>query len=200
MGKVIVVENLTLDGVMQAPARPDEDTRDGFRYGGWALPYNGPVARYMGQHMGAHAGALLFGRRTYEDFAAVWPGRTDNPFTEVLDKTRKYVASRTLTEPLPWRNSTLLKGEATAAVAELKQRHPDEHLTILGSGELVRSLMPHGLIDEYLLVIHPLVLGAGRRLFGDACLALRLDGSVTTANGVVIATYRPEAPPSDRTS
>jgi len=192
MRKVVVTNNLTLDGVMQAPGRPDEDVRGGFDRGGWALRYNDPVmGRVMGEGM-AQAGALLLGRRTYEDFASVWPNRTDNPFTEVLDATQKYVASTTLAEPLPWKNSTLLKGDAADAVAELKQQ-PGPDLTILGSGELIQSLRRRNLIDEYVLLIHPLVLGSGRRLFPDGSppADLRLAGSVTTTTGVMIATYQP---------
>ena len=115
MRKVVVVNHLTLDGVMQAPGRPDEDRRGGFSHGGWSVPYGDAV---MGAMMGeglAREGALLLGRRTYEDFASVWPDRQDNPFTEVLDKEQKYVASRTLTGPLPWANSTLLQGDAADA-------------------------------------------------------------------------------------
>jgi dihydrofolate reductase len=188
--KVVVVENISLDGVMQAPARADEDPRDGFEHGGWAIPYFDAVAgQVMGERMAARRGALLFGRRTYEDFYAVWPKRTDNPFTPVLNKTQKYVASRTLREPLPWENSTLLKGDAAAAVAALKQ---ETSLGILGSGELVQTLIRANLIDEYLLSIHPLVLGSGRKLFPDGHFGrLRLLDSVTTTTGVVIATYQP---------
>jgi len=192
MRKIVVTNNLTLDGVMQAPGRPDEDLRGGFQHGGWALPYNDAVmGRVMGEGM-AQAGGLLLGRRTYEDFASVWPNRTDNPFTEVLDNTQKYVASTTLAEPLPWKNSTLLKGDAADAVADLKQQ-PGPDLTILGSGELIQSLRRRNLIDEYVLLIHPLVLGSGRRLFPDGSppADLRLAGSVTTTTGVMIATYQP---------
>jgi dihydrofolate reductase len=195
MRKVIVTNHLTLDGVMQAPGRPDEDLRGGFAHGGWALPYNDAVmASVMAEGM-AQGGALLLGRRTYEDFYAVWPNRTDNPFTEVLNTAQKYVASTTLKEPLPWSNSTLLMGDAAEAVAQLKQQ-PGKDLGILGSGELVQSLMRHNLIDEYLLLIHPLVLGSGRRLFpdGGAFAALRLLGTTTTTTGVIIATYQPAEP------
>src|SRR5262249_33432166 len=123
MSKIVVVENLSLDGVMQAPGRADEDRRNGFEHGGWALPYNDPVkGRIMAGGM-AEAGPLLFGRTTYEDFFRVWPNRKDNPFTEVLDSAQKYVASTTLTEPLPWKNSTLLKGDVAHAVTRLK-KHP----------------------------------------------------------------------------
>ena len=191
MSKIVVVENLSLDGVMQAPGRADEDLRGGFAHGGWAGPYNdADKGRIMAGGM-AQAGPMLFGRRTYEDFFKVWPGRKDNPFTPVLDNAQKYVASTTLTEPLPWQNSTLLKGDVPDAVARLKKQ-PGKDLVVLGSGELVRSLMRHNLVDEFVLLIHPLVLGSGRRLFADdgAFAALKLVDSQTTSKGVVIATYR----------
>ena len=132
MAKLVAIISLTLDGVMQAPGRPDEDRRGGFEHGGWALAYHDPV---MMQHMGkgmAQAGPMLFGRRTYEDFYAVWPGRTDNPFTSVLDNGQKYVASRTLREPLPWQNSTLLSGDAAETVAGLKERESQDITTTTG--------------------------------------------------------------------
>src|SRR5438270_6408132 len=187
MRKVVVFTNLTLDGVMQAPGRPDEDRRGGFEHGGWAAPY---AAMTAAGESTPHFGALLLGRRTYEDFYAVWPNRTDNPYTAVLNNTQKYVASTTLSEPLPWINSTLLKGDAAEAVARLKEEL-DKDLVIMGSGELVQSLMRANLIDEYVLLIHPLVLGSGRRLFpeGSAFATLRLVGAKTTNTGVVIATY-----------
>jgi dihydrofolate reductase len=190
MGKIVVTNSVTLDGVMQGPGRPDEDTRDGFDRGGWALPYNDAVmGRKMGEGM-ARPGSLLLGRRTYEDFFRVWPNRSDNPYTEVLDNTQKYVASRTLREPLPWQNSTLLKGDAADAVSELKG-HLNGDLAILGSGDLIQSLRRRHLIDTYVLLIYPLVLGSGRRLFPDGTTPeeLRLADSVTTTTGVVIATY-----------
>lgn len=195
MRKVVVVNHLTLDGVMQAPGRPDEDRRGGFAHGGWSVPYGDAVmGAVLGEGLGRE-GALLLGRRTYEDFAAVWPDRHDNPFTEVLNKQQKYVASRTLAEPLPWRNSTLLRGDAADAVAGLKEQ-PGPDITVLGSGELIRSLMPRQLIDEYLLMIHPLVLGSGRRLFTDGgeLAALRLVGAKPTTTGVIMATYQPAGP------
>jgi len=193
MGKIVVFTSLTLDGVMQAPGRPDEDRRGGFDRGGWAQPYNDPVMAQVAAKGMAQQGSLLLGRRTYEDFFSFWPQQPDNPFTEALDNTRKYVASTTLDEPLPWRNSTLLKGDAADAVARLKGQS-DEDLTVLGSGELVQSLRRRGLIDEYLLLIHPLVLGAGRKLFPDGGppAELRLAETVTTTTGVIIATYHTE--------
>jgi dihydrofolate reductase len=192
MSKIIVTNSVTLDGVMQAPGRADEDTRGGFRYGGWAVPYNDEVmGRAMGEGM-ANTGPLLLGRRTYEDFASIWPNMPDdNPYAAVLNRTRKFVASRTLTEPLPWVNSTLLPGDAADSVAELKKQS-EKDIVILGSGELIQSLMRKKLIDEFVLLIHPLVLGSGRRLFtdGGASAALRLVDTKNTSTGVIIATYR----------
>jgi dihydrofolate reductase len=189
MGELTIVESLTLDGVMQAPGRPDEDTRDGFEHGGWAVPYADEVqGRAMGERMGGE-GAILLGRRTYEDLFGYWPNQPDNPYTETLSRTQKYVASTTLKEPLPWENSALLGEDAPDAVADLKQE--TEHLTVIGSGELVGQLIPHGLVDEFLLLIHPLVLGSGRRLFRqDTSVQLELVDSLTTGTGVLIATYR----------
>jgi dihydrofolate reductase len=194
MGKVVVVENVTLDGVMQAPGGADEDVRGGFPYGGWAHPYADHVmAETMGRGMGAD-GAVLFGRRTYEQFHAFWSKQTDgNPYTEVLNRKRKHVASRTLTGSLPWENSSLLRGDAAGAVAALK-RETDGDLVVLGSGELVRSLAAAGLVDSYTLSIHPLTLGTGRKLFGEGAEAygtLELVEAVPTTTGVIIATYRP---------
>jgi dihydrofolate reductase len=133
---------------------------------------------------------LLLGRRSYEEMLAYW-NTQDSPFTDGLNNAPKYVASRTLREPLPWPNSTLLRGEAGDAVAELKQQAPGD-LFVMGSGELIETLMRRDLIDEYLLVIHPLVLGSGRRMFagGVPPTALRLVDSKTTAKGVLIATYQ----------
>jgi dihydrofolate reductase len=194
MRKIVVFMNLTLDGVMQAPGRPDEDLREGFEHGGWAITYADPVmGRVAGESMATTDGILL-GRRTFEDFYSVWPNRTDNPFTEVLNNTQKFVASRTLEEPLPWMNSTLLKGDAVEAVAGLKKQ-PGKDIVVLGSGELLQSLMGCNLIDEYVLQIHPLMLGSGRRLFNGSAsdAALELVDTKTTSTGVVIATYRPAA-------
>jgi dihydrofolate reductase len=193
MSKVVVFMHLTLDGVMQAPGRPDEDLRDGFAHGGWAVPRGDAVGEAFGGI--AEVGGMLLGRRTYEDFFSVWPNRTDNPFTAALNSTQKYVASTTLTEPLPWSNSTLLTGDAAEAVAALKQQL-DKDLLIMGSSELIQSLMRRNLIDEYVLLIHPLVLGTGRRLFaeGSPATALRLIDTKTTSSGVMIATYQAAEP------
>jgi dihydrofolate reductase len=190
--KLTVVESLTLDGVMQAPARPDEDVRGGFEHGGWALPYADEVmGRAMGERMArSRGGPLVLGRRTYEDFARVWPQQKDNPYSEALNAAQKLVASTTLTEPLPWENSTLLEGDAVDAIDALKEE-PGDDLGLLGSGELARSLMQRGLIDEFVLLIHPLVLGSGQPFFPEGVLVtLELVDSVTTTKGVMIATYR----------
>jgi dihydrofolate reductase len=190
VGRILVMENLSLDGVMQSPGRPDEDTRDGFDQGGWFQQYNDEVlGRFLGQNMGSSSGALLLGRRTYEDFAGFWPKQTDgNPFTAALDAATKYVASTTLAEPLPWQNSVLLHGDVAVAVGDLKR---DTDLMVLGSGELVRTLAAAGLVDEYLLLIVPRLLGQGRRLFdGDVRAALQLTECVPTTTGVLITRYR----------
>jgi dihydrofolate reductase len=194
MGTIRVVNHLTLDGVMQGPGHADEDRRDGFERGGWAAANNDQVMLdVMTADMDRGPGSLLLGRRTYEIFAAVWPDApNDNPFTEPINSARKYVASRTLSEPLSWHNSTLLNGDATDAVKAI-----DENLVILGSGELVQSLLRHDLIDEFLLPIHPLTLGSGQRLFpdGGAPVKLRLTDTRTTTTGVVIAFYEREDRP-----
>jgi dihydrofolate reductase len=202
MGRVIVFESLTLDGVMQAPGRPDEDRRGGFEHGGWAAPYADPVMGSVAGEGMSKGGALLFGRRTYEDFANVWPNMPEpNPFTQVLNNSQKYVASTTLQEPLPWMNSTLLKGDLAQAVARLKQEL-DKDLVVLGSGVLVQSLMRNNLVDEYVLLIHPLVLGTGRHLFtdGGATASLRLVDTKPTTTGVVIATYQTAEPQAEASS
>jgi dihydrofolate reductase len=200
MGKLIVTLNMTLDGVVQAPGRADEDPRGGFQHGGWAAPYFDPVmAEEAGKGISQQP-VLLFGRRTYEDFYSVWPNRTDgNMFTEVLNKAQKYVASRTLKEPLAWMNSTLLSGDAAGPLAALK-RELDKDILILGSVNLVQSLMPHKLIDVFALSIHPLVLGSGTRLFNDPrhFAALHLVDSKTTGTGVVIANYVPGEMPGQK--
>jgi dihydrofolate reductase len=191
MSKVIAFESITLDGVMQAPGRPDEDRRGGFKHGGWAAPYSdADLGKAAGESM-ATTGGLLLGRRTYEDLYGFWPKQKDNPYTEMLNKAKKYVVSSTLKEPLPWENSTLVKGDAAKAVAELRKK-PGKDLVMLGSGKLARSLMQKHLIDEYVLLIHPLVLGSGQRLFTDdgELSRFKLVDTKTTSKGVVMATYR----------
>jgi dihydrofolate reductase len=191
MSKVVVIQHLTLDGVMQAPGHPDEDPRDGFGHGGWAQRGNDPVMQeVLGARMGA-SWSLLLGRVTYERFADFWPRQEPNPFTDALNQVSKYVASRTLTEPLGWAHATLLKGDAADAVAALKEEQGG-NLVVFGSGVLVQSLLRRGLVDEFVLQVHPLVLGSGRRLFPEAgpSASFRLTDSVTTATSVIIATYQ----------
>ena len=183
--------SLTLDGVMQGPGSPDEDTRGGFTKGGWAHRYHDPVMMEAAGEGMAQGGPILFGRRTYEQFHSFWPHQTDNPFTDVLNNTQKYVASRTLEEPLPWQNSTLVRGEAVERVAELKEQ-PGPDAVVLGSGALLQALIRAGLIDSYALLIHPLLLGEGRRLLPEGVAAdFKLVNSVPTTTGVIIATYEP---------
>jgi dihydrofolate reductase len=192
MRKLVVTNHVTLDGVMQSPSGPDEDSRNGFARGGWAAPnVDDVLIGKMGEGMGT-SDTLLFGRRTYEQFAGFWPHQTDgNLYTEALNRRTKYVASSTLSEPLPWENSKLLSGDVPAAVAALKQQQGKD-VVILGSGKLIRSLMAHDLIDEFLLMIHPVVLGSGQRLFADGgpMAAFELVDSTPTTTGVVLATYR----------
>lgn len=195
MSRVVVMNHVTLDGVMQAPGRPDEDTRDGFTQGGWgqrSASAGDAAGRAMGARMAAGGGLAgwLFGRRTYEGLLAHWNAE-GGPFKDALNNAPKYVASTTLGDPLAWPNSTLLRGDLAAAVGALREQLTGV-LAIMGSGELIRSLMAADLIDEYLLMIHPVVLGSGRRLFGDCVgVSLQVTDSSTTATGILIATYEP---------
>ncbi|TDV37606.1 dihydrofolate reductase family protein [Actinophytocola oryzae] len=183
MAELVVTENVTLDGVMQAPGGAQEDTRGGFDAGGWATPYSDEVAMAEARKGMSTSAALLLGRRTYEHFYGYWPKQTDgNPFTDALNKAQKYVVSTTMTSA-PWQNSTIMPN--LDGIAELKASL-DGDLVVLGSGELVRSL--GALVDRVVLSIHPLVLGKGRRLELPAG-ELRLASSVPTGTGVIIATY-----------
>ena len=189
--RVVVVNHVSLDGVMQGPGRPDEDTRGGFRHGGWAQNDNDPaLGAAMGERLGEEF-SWLFGRRTYDGLLSYW-NATGGPFKQPLNGVRKYVASSDPAADLPWPNSTLISGDVPAGVAALREQ-PGGNLVIMGSGELIRSLLPHGLIDEFFLMIHPVVLGSGRRSFGadDMTHPLRLVASSPTATGVILATYQP---------
>jgi dihydrofolate reductase len=191
MSRIVVINHVTLDGVMQAPASPDEDPSDNFEQGGWAVPGQDEVmGRILGKGMAGGPGLLLFGRRTYEHMYSYWPHQKDNPISDVLNNSQKFVVSTTLDGPLPWMNSTLLRDDA--AVAEVKNRE-EKDIVVLGSGDLLQSLMARDLIDEYLLMIHPVLLGSGRRMFRDGGppSKLRLADSVITTKGVVMATYQP---------
>ncbi|MEV4077230.1 dihydrofolate reductase family protein [Nonomuraea fuscirosea] len=189
MGTISVLANLSLDGVMQGPGRADEDTRGGFRHGGWGIGYADKViAKYVGDM--DPAAAMLFGHRSYADMLGHWTSVTDpNPFTEALVNAPKYVTSRRPGTDLAYPRSTLLAGEATATVARLKAQI-DGVIRVLGSGDLVRSLHAAGLVDEYVLLIHPTVLGSGTRLFGAGERTdLALQETITTTTGVLIARY-----------
>ena len=193
MGRIVVMNHVTLDGVMQGPGRADEDTRGGFTHGGWgdrSVTPDDAVGKAMGERMAAGGGLAgwLFGRRTYEELLASW-NTQGGPFKDALNNTPKFVTSSNPATSLDWPNSTLLHGDVPAAVAELKESS-GANLVIMGSGELIGSLMAADVIDEYLLMIAPLVLGTGRRLFTDGVQAsLRLVESATTRTGVVMATY-----------
>jgi len=187
---------LTLDGVMQAPGGPDEDRDGGFAHGGWSFPYGDAdfgtaMARWF-----EHASAFLLGRKTYEIFSAYWPRVTDprDPIAAKLNALPKYVASATLTTA-DWRNSSILAGDVVAEAAKLKEQ-PGDELHVHGSGGLAHTLIDHDLIDEYRLLIFPVHLGSGKKLFreGARAAALRLTGATTTGAGVVIATYQPAGP------
>ena len=172
MGRIVVMNHVTLDGVMQGPGRAEEDTRGGFTQGGWGQRSAAPddaAGKAMGERMATGGGMAgwLFGRWTYESLLATWNER-GGPFKDALNNSPKYVASTTLTEPLLWPNSTLLRGDIADAVGALKAQSGGV-LAIMGSGMLIGSLMTANLIDEYLLMIHPLVLGSGRGLSQKAC-------------------------------
>ena len=189
---------LTLDGVMQAPGGPSEDPSGGFEHGGWLVPH---ADAEMGQFMDevfAEADAFLLGRRTYDIFAAHWPRVTDpdDPIAGKLNRLPKFVPSQSLDEAA-WSGTTLLKGDVAEEVAELK-RKPGRELQVHGSGALARTLMRHGLIDEYRLLTFPVMLGTGRKLFADdlAPGALRLLKAVTTTTGISIAVYETAGAPT----
>ena len=192
MSKLVVAEFVSLDGVMQAPGGEDEDREGGFEHGGWEMSYNDDVS---GERIGAsmaQTGSFLLGRKTYEIFAGYWPTQPDDdPFAKILNGLPKYVASTTLAEPLAWQHASLLQGDVANAVAELKQGEGG-NIVVLGSGGLVQTLYENDLVDEYALMIIPLVLGGGKKLFRDLPKRpLKLTDSVTTSTGVVMATYVP---------
>ena len=194
MRKVIVVEWMTLDGVVQAPGAPEEDTSGGFQHGGWHLPYFEDLSREWVVEGYAQAGGFLFGHRTYENLAAYWPNASEEeqPVAQPLNTKPKYVASRTLTEPLGWQNSTVLEGDVAEAVVALKQEDGGD-LLVIGSTQLVQKLIEHALVDEFRVMIDPLVVGGGKRIFRDdgVLRPLRLVDSKVTTTGAIVATYAP---------
>ena len=195
MRRLSVVEFVTLDGVMQGLGGPDEDREGGFDHGGWSVPYGDEVAHQAGQEIG-QTSAYLFGRKTYEHMAAHWPNESaDNPIAASLNATPKYVATRTLRQQdLTWSNCRVLDGDIVDAVNGLKAEG-DGVITVLGSGVFVQTLITNDLIDTYRIMLHPLLLGTGKRLFRDYAQPqrLRLTGCTPTTTGVLLLTYEREA-------
>jgi dihydrofolate reductase len=196
MRKVVVNEFMSLDGVVQAPGGEDEDTSGGFRHGGWHLGYFDDLSQKWVLESILEAGGFLLGRRTFEIFAAYWPNAPEEEqvIAEPLNARPKYVASRTLTDPLEWQNSTVLQGDVTEAVAALKQEDGGD-LHVIGSTQLVQTLIEHELVDELRVMLDPLVLGGGKRIFPEdgERRPLRLVDSAVTTTGAILARYAPEA-------
>src|ERR671931_814601 len=194
MRKVIVTEWMSLDGVVQAPGAADEDTTGGFEHGGWHLRYFDELSQKWVVENLTGAGGFLLGRRTYEGFASHWPNASEEEqvIAEPLNTRPKYVASTTLAEPLEWQNSTVLRGDVAEAVAALK-REDGGDLLVIGSTKLVQTLVGHELVDEFRVMIDPLLLGGGKRIFRDdgALRPLQLVDSQVTTTGAILATYVP---------
>jgi dihydrofolate reductase len=191
MRKLVVTESVTVDGVMQAPGGPSEDTDGGFAHGGWVAPHFDDELGGLAVEGALRPDALLLGRRTYEIFAAHWPRVTgDDPIAAKLNAMPKYVASRTL-EAVEWNNSTLLTGDVAEAVAELKEG-PGGEIRVYGSANLAQTLLANDLVDELVLWVFPVLLGEGKRLFGEGTrpAGLELVHAVTSGTGVAAHTYR----------
>jgi len=193
MSKLVVGTFLTVDGVMQAPGDSQEDLEGGFKHGGWQLPlFDDEAGRIIGEQI-EETDALLLGRITYQIFASYWPTAPgDDPIARKLNSVPKYVVSTTL-DKVEWNNSTLIKGNVPEEIAKLKKLPGRGILSVTGSGNLAQTLMRHDLVDEYVLLIHPVVLGSGKRLFAEGVgpLNLKLTDSKTTGSGIVILTYQP---------
>jgi dihydrofolate reductase len=197
MRKLVVNEFLSLDGVAQAPGGDGEDTSGDFAHGGWHMRYmEDELAQRWVLESIVEAGGFVLGRRTYEIFAAYWPNAPEEEqvVAEPLNTKPKYVASTTLTEPLGWQNSRLLEGEVAAAVAGLKQEDGGD-LHVIGSTQLVQQLIERGLVDEFRLMLDPVLLGGGKRIFRDdgSLKQLRLVDGQVTSMGAILATYAPVA-------
>ncbi len=195
MRKVIVNEFMSLDGVAQAPGGADEDTSGDFAHGGWHMRYmEDELAQRWVLASIVEAGGFLLGRRTYEIFAAYWPnaGEEERVIAEPLNTKPKYVVSTTLAEPLEWQNSTLLQGDVAEAVAALRQEEGDD-VHVIGSTQLAQTLIERDLVDEFRMMIDPLVLGGGKRIFRDdgVLRPLRLVDSQVTTTGAILGTYAP---------
>jgi dihydrofolate reductase len=190
MRKLLVTTFVSLDGVMQAPGGRDEDRDGGFEHGGWAVPH---IDQHFIQLMTAlisRAGALLIGRKTYDIFAASWPlAEVDDPIGAKMNSMPKYVASRTL-DTVSWQNSTLLTGDVTEAVSKLKQGEGGE-IQVHGSGELIQTLVEHDLVDEFDVLVFPVLIGSGKRLFAEGTIpaGLKLVDTTTLSTGVLVSTY-----------
>jgi len=189
MRKIIVIEFITLDGVMQAPGGPEEDTSGGFKYGGWTVPYFDEFAgKIMGEQMSLKQSELLLGKKTYEIFASYWPHHAaDWPG---INEVTKYVASHDTSLKLDWENSVLIVGDVAEKVKKLKNES-GPNLKVWGSGNLVQTLLKHDLVDELWLKIFPIMLGAGKRLFAEGTIpaAFKLTDSKVSPKGVIIANY-----------
>lgn len=197
MGKLIVTEFVTLDGVAQAPGGPDEDREGGFAHGGWQAPLADPESGGVMFEQAKRMDALLLGRRTYQIFADYWPNAPEEiPFTGLLNGVPKYVASRTLAGPLAWQGSTHLEGDLAASIAAIKERHDEVH--VIGSLDLVQSLLRLGLVDRLNLWMYPLLLGTGKRVFADGTVptVMRLTESVTYPSGTLHLTYETAGEPT----
>lgn len=195
MGKLTVTEMVTLDGVAQAPGAPDEDRDGGFDLGGWQAPLHDPKGSAVMLEQAQEMDALLLGRKTYDIFANYWPDAPqDNGFSKLLNGVPKYVASRTLAEPLTWKGSSVI-ADVAAGVAALKERHDEVH--VIGSLDLVHSLLPLGLVDRLELWVFPVVLGSGKRVFDDATVptALRLADAITFPTGTLELVYETAGTP-----
>jgi len=194
--RVVISEFMSLDGVIQAPGGAQEDTDGGFAHGGWSMPYFDPDA--MGPVLDevlSATEALLFGRRTWQTMAAAWPGRAGDAFADRMNEIPKYVASRTMSQDdLDWNNSTLLDGDPMTAVKRLRAVDGG-NLQVMGSASLAGALINNGLVDEYRLMIEPVLLGGGKRLFPNdgKSRPLQLVSTSTTKTDVQICTYRPAA-------
>jgi dihydrofolate reductase len=197
MRKVVVNEFLSLDGVAQAPGLQDEDTSGGFPHGGWHIPFMDEVAGEWVRSLIISAGGLVLGRRTYQIFASYWPNapEAEQAFARPMNSLPKHVASRILREPLDWQNSSLLHGDPTTDVRSLKQADGGD-LLVIGSTTLVKALIEEDLVDEFRLMIDPLVLGGGKRIFGDdgKLRSYHLVDSRSTGTGAILATYAADRP------
>jgi dihydrofolate reductase len=202
--RITLTDFISLDGVVQAPGGPGEDDDGGFRHGGWSGPYFDPET--MGPVLStgmAEAAALLFGRRTWDAMAAAWPGRAGDPYADQMNAIPKYVASRTLSgedASSRWNNTTLLGGDdAVGAIGSLRASGGEGTLLVWGSASLARQLVEHDLVDEYLLLLQPILLGGGKSIFplDGRARPLELHSVTQAKTGVLVCSYRPAAPPGE---